>query len=270
MKNTGNSLKVLICVVFVACAFAIGWVSMTPPPAKAALPQTAATVQPETETITLSARQNRPKTPKTGEEIYEEADYLAQILVTTSHDDVEERSVGSGFLINFNGKFLVVTAGHVARIPKHTIRDISISFKNSPSVYYQARVDKVDQKKDIATLVITDQDFNFTGRLSRINLEKDFRVGNRVYGLGHPFNLGPSLGEGAIMNLEKNNGEDRDGNPEAVILHSATIGPGNSGGPLVDRYGEVIGMNVYVHRTFYTFGSAVYMTEIINWLVANY
>ena len=74
----------------------------------------------------------------------------------------------------------------------------------------------------------------------------NLRVGQRVYTLGNPFGLEGTLTTGIISNLNRTlpsrNGRDM----KSIIQTDAAMNPGNSGGPLLDTSGRMIGMNVAI------------------------
>ncbi len=79
-----------------------------------------------------------------------------------------------------------------------------------------------------------------------IGTSDSLRVGQRVYTLGNPFGLEGTLTTGIISNLNRTlpsrNGRDM----KSIIQTDAAMNPGNSGGPLLDTGGRMIGMNVAI------------------------
>jgi S1-C subfamily serine protease len=79
-----------------------------------------------------------------------------------------------------------------------------------------------------------------------IGASDNLRVGQRVYTLGNPFGLEGTLTTGIISNLNRTlpsrNGRDM----KSIIQTDAAMNPGNSGGPLLDTGGRLIGMNVAI------------------------
>ena len=79
-----------------------------------------------------------------------------------------------------------------------------------------------------------------------IGSSDSLRVGQRVYTLGNPFGLEGTLTTGIISNLNRTlpsrNGRDM----KSIIQTDAAMNPGNSGGPLLDTSGRMIGMNVAI------------------------
>jgi S1-C subfamily serine protease len=71
------------------------------------------------------------------------------------------------------------------------------------------------------------------------------RVGDEAYAVGNPFGLYSSVSAGVISGFGRTfKPEDRDIELDNLIQIDAAVNPGNSGGPLVNRYGQVIGIVV--------------------------
>jgi S1-C subfamily serine protease len=99
----------------------------------------------------------------------------------------------------------------------------------------------IDQDHDVALLYIPGTD------AKPMPLRSDYstlKVGESVFALGSPKGLAGSLSEGLISSdkLRGMNPKDPD-SPKMYLQHSAKIDHGNSGGPLVDAQGHVIGIN---------------------------
>lgn len=205
---------------------------------------------------------------KTPGQIYREADYLAHIFVTwdkaKSFD--ESLSGGSGFIIKFNGKQLLLTNRHVVQIEKLKLKTILVRFKDEE--YFTAKIDKLCPELDLAVLKLEDGE-EFKGKLADPGLDADPEIGDQVFSLGSPYGLQFSFGTGFIMNTSDSNTENSLGMTMNTIAHSAPIGPGSSGGPLVDTRGRVIGIN-FQDIAGSQVGFASRMTEILAWLANNY
>ena len=99
----------------------------------------------------------------------------------------------------------------------------------------------IDQDHDLALLYVPGAE------AKPMNLRSDYsglKVGESVFALGSPKGLAGSLSEGLISSdkLRGVNPKDPD-SPKLYLQHSAKIDHGNSGGPLVDAQGRVIGIN---------------------------
>src|SRR6202012_5779918 len=70
-------------------------------------------------------------------------------------------------------------------------------------------------------------------------------VGQRVYAIGNPFGLSGTMTRGIISAMRSIRGQE--GNPiEDAIQTDAAVNPGNSGGPLLNAHGEVIGITTMI------------------------
>src|SRR4051812_8428998 len=144
-------------------------------------------------------------------------------------------SLGSGFIISADG--YVVTNNHViapAR-PDAVVEQITVTL--SDRTEYEAEVVGRDQVADIAVLKInptTPLPFVRFGDSTRT------RVGDWVIAIGNPFGLGGTVTAGIVSALHRNTGA---GLYDRYIQTDASINSGNSGGPMFDINGNVIGIN---------------------------
>lgn len=142
-------------------------------------------------------------------------------------------SLGSGFVISADG--LVVTNNHVIE----RAEEITVNFANGDS--YDAELLGADDKTDIALLRIESE----KGDLPFVEFgDSDaIRVGDWVLAIGNPFGLGGSVSAGIVS------ARDRDINAgpyDSFIQTDAAINRGNSGGPLFDMDGRVVGVNTAI------------------------
>jgi S1-C subfamily serine protease len=79
-----------------------------------------------------------------------------------------------------------------------------------------------------------------------IGTSDNLRVGQRVYTLGNPFGLEGTLTTGIISNLNRTLPSRTGRDMKSIIQTDAAMNPGNSGGPLLDTSGRLIGMNVAI------------------------
>jgi len=141
----------------------------------------------------------------------------------------ETRSLGSGFIISADG--IVVTNNHVIE----DADEIEIVFQDGKR--YPATVSGSDQKTDIAVLKIdTDSPLPYVSFGDSDTAE----VGDWVVAIGNPFGLGGTVTVGIVSAR----GRDIQSGPyDDFIQIDAPINRGNSGGPLFNTKGEVIGIN---------------------------
>jgi serine protease Do len=139
---------------------------------------------------------------------------------------------GSGFIISSSG--IIVTNNHVVNQAK------TVSVTLSDGSTYPAKVLGTDSRTDLAVLKID------AGRpLPYVDLGSSANVepGEWVVAMGNPFGLGGSVTAGIVSALGRDIG---DGPYDKFIQVDAPINEGNSGGPLFDQNGEVIGVNTAI------------------------
>jgi serine protease Do len=139
---------------------------------------------------------------------------------------------GSGFIISSTG--IVVTNNHVVK-DAHTV---SVTLSNGTT--YPAKIIGTDPKTDLAVLRIE------AGRpLPYVDLGSSANVepGEWVIAMGNPFGLGGTVTAGIVSALGRDIG---DGPYDRFIQIDAPINEGNSGGPLFDQHGQVIGINTAI------------------------
>lgn len=206
------------------------------------------------------------KSVKTPVEIYKEADYLAHLEIIEEHKLFKTEKIGScaGILIQHRNRYCILTVGHVKDTdPSLEMKEIRFYLKGQPGVY-NATLYRSNTEIDCALLEISkiaDKDFIFLGRLPKFGSGKTIDIGESVYSLGSPLRLKFSFGIGAIENKLDDYSIVR-----PSIIHSAPIAPGSSGGPLLNKYGEIIGINVAVNRAYTSFGKAIFIEDVLEWL----
>ena len=141
-------------------------------------------------------------------------------------------ALGSGFIIDKKG--IVVTNNHVIQ----DAEDIIVRVDGDKE--YKAKVIGADPLSDIAVLQIESNE-KFTPVIFG-NSDKA-RIGDWVIAIGNPFGLGGTVTSGIISARNRSIGLTR---YEDYIQTDASINSGNSGGPLFDMNGDVIGINTAI------------------------
>jgi len=146
---------------------------------------------------------------------------------------VPQQGQGSGFILDKQGHIL--TNNHVIDNAQRV--EVTLSDKHK----YKATVIVVDKNHDLALLQINAPNLT-PATLSESN---GLIVGQRVYALGNPFGLSGTMTRGIISAIRSIRGPS--GNPiEDAIQTDAAVNPGNSGGPLLNSRGEVIGITTLI------------------------
>ncbi len=144
-------------------------------------------------------------------------------------------SLGSGFIISADG--YVVTNNHVVAPARADAVVEQITVTLSDRTEYEAEVVGRDTLADIAVLKInSDRPLPFV----RFGDSTQTRVGDWVVAIGNPFGLGGTVTAGIVSAVHRNINA---GLYDRYIQTDASINSGNSGGPMFDLQGNVIGVN---------------------------
>jgi serine protease Do len=129
--------------------------------------------------------------------------------------------VGAGAIVDERG--LVITNNHVVRGNR------VVQVKTSTGSTYRGNVVAIDRRNDLALVQIQPQE-----KLPVIQLaQMSAKVGQRVYAIGNPFGLDRTLTVGTLSRIA----------PNGDLQTDAALNPGNSGGPLLNSAGELLGIN---------------------------
>ena len=144
------------------------------------------------------------------------------------------QSLGSGFVVDAN-EGIVVTNNHVIA----DADDIKVNFSDGTTL--TAKLVGTDTKTDIAVLKVDPKGHKLTA--VKFGDSNKMRIGDWVMAIGNPFGLGGSVTVGIVSarNRDINSGPYDD-----FIQTDAAINRGNSGGPLFNMDGEVIGINTAI------------------------
>jgi len=152
-------------------------------------------------------------------------------------------SSGSGFVLDDEGH--IVTNAHVVR----DAEEILVTFADGYVI--NAELIAVDDYSDLAVIRVDPQ------RAPLVPVElgdsNTLQVGQRVIAIGNPFGLAGSMTVGIVSALGRSlpsaqlldPAYDRYSNP-SIIQIDAAVNPGNSGGPLLDSFGRVVGINTAI------------------------
>jgi len=147
-----------------------------------------------------------------------------------------ERALGSGFVLDRAGH--IVTNYHVV----HGASAIQVSFSNNER--YRAKLVGSDPSTDIAVLKVNVQ----SSALKALPLgDSDaVRVGDQVIAIGNPFGLDRSVTAGIVSAVQRRIEAPNNLSIAHVIQTDAALNHGNSGGPLLNAQGQVIGVNAQI------------------------
>ena len=165
-------------------------------------------------------------------------DVIAEVnptVVSIIAENDNEQALGAGIIISADG--YVVTNAHVTENAK------KIMLTTVEDEAYEAELIGADAKTDIALLkALHPQNFE----PATFADSEDIRVGNQVFAIGNPFGLGNSVSSGIVSAKER---DIEKGPYDSFIQTDSAINQGNSGGPLFNMNGEIIGMNTAIFST---------------------
>lgn len=181
----------------------------------------------------------------TVEQIYRRSSpAVVQVTTTTSSGTARDifgnpvqtppqRALGSGFVVDTKGH--VVTNFHVI----DGAQEIKVNFSNRDTV--DATLVGSDPATDLAVLKV-DLPVGSVTALALADSD-DVKVGQSVVAIGNPFGLERTVTAGIVSALQRNVTSPNGTPIDHVIQTDAAINHGNSGGPLIDSRGRVIGVN---------------------------
>ena len=203
---------------------------------------TVASTEATTEAVTEAQTEEGKK--MTGEEVYNLANPSTVEIIAVISD--QYGSLGTGFYIDDHGT--IVTNYHVIDQAKSAI------IRTSDGTEYNIDgVTGYDTEMDLAILT--------TSATNTVPLEQrtgEVNTGEKVYALGNSQGYQGTFTEGIVSQAK------REEKGHTYIQHSAPITNGNSGGPLLDEEGKVIGINNWVRTDGQNLNFAIPIAEVAN------
>ena len=165
----------------------------------------------------------------------------AEITTTSSFFGIPQQEdatgTGSGFVIDKAG--YIVTNAHVVEDAKQ----LNVIFGSDAPV--PAKLVGLDKSTDVAVIKIDPKAKELSGPLTTVAFgdSEKVKVGDPVVAIGNPFSLDRTLTTGVVSALQRDIPSLNDYKISDVIQTDAAVNPGNSGGPLLNMRGDVIGIN---------------------------
>ncbi|NLF04644.1 MAG: PDZ domain-containing protein [Actinomycetales bacterium] len=176
--------------------------------------------------------------PLTGSTSWQEVvDRVADAVVAISVESRFGGSQGSGVIFDASG--LVLTNNHVVEGAQQGSIDVVLA----DGRVIAAEIVGTDETTDLAVLRLTDPPSDLVA--ATLGDSDSLRVGQGVMAVGNPLGLAGTVTTGIVSALDRPTVTE--GSTEAVVTNAiqvdAAVNPGNSGGPLFDAAGRVVGIN---------------------------
>jgi putative serine protease PepD len=195
-------------------------------------PATTTAASHRTVSSTAGTRQEVASTALTATQIYKQAsEGVVSIRAVTS----EGEDSGTGIVLNDNG--LILTNDHVVA----GASKLTVAPKGSSTVTSAATLVGEEADDDLALIKIDPSGLGL--KPLTLTSSKSAQVGDAVYAIGNPYGLDETLTRGIVSALNRSIEAPNGSKIAGAIQTDAALNPGNSGGPLLNDQGEVIGVN---------------------------
>ena len=156
-------------------------------------------------------------------------------VVTITASSADGSDLGTGIVLNDSG--LILTNDHVIE----GAESILVSTGGSSAVKRSASVVGEEANEDLALIKVNPSGMDLRP-LSFVNSDSA-QVGEQVYAIGNPYGLEKTLTKGIVSALGRDISAPDGHTISGAIQTDAALNPGNSGGPLINAEGQVIGVN---------------------------
>jgi S1-C subfamily serine protease len=154
--------------------------------------------------------------------------------VTSKRSETEQTGAGSGVMIAPDG--YILSNDHVV----HNARQLSVTLTNGTRL--SATIVGVDPATDLAVIRADGSGLPYA-TLGDSDL---LRVGQLIIAIGNPFGFQSTVSSGVVSALGRALRSRKGRLIENIIQRTAPLNPGNSGGPLVDSRGHIVGINTAI------------------------
>lgn len=164
------------------------------------------------------------------------------IIFLEMHHGKTSRDIttASGVMISYGGRPHILSAAHITDGPRYI--KIYAYFSEKRKRPEEVEIIAISKNLDIALLRFTDANFQYNEPYASFADSSDLKIGDKVIALGHPYGFGLTVSEGIVSTLEVGINYEGIAQPQ-WLMHWANLNPGNSGGPLFDNRGRLVGVN---------------------------
>lgn len=191
-----------------------------------------------------SKEQERVK--MTSEEIGEK---FGSCVVSIEARDGNSGSLGSGVIFTDDG--YIITNDHVIRSNTSSI-EVHLTDKR----VFEAKLIATDPRMDLAVIKVEGDNL----QAIKFGNSDELKRGSVVFAIGNPYGFEGSLTSGKISNLKQDTFEEM--TSFKCLQTEAPVNPGNSGGALLNEYGELIGINVLSIKSGNNVGFAIPSNDV--------
>src|SRR5512142_2862079 len=174
----------------------------------------------------------------------------------SKNGEPETGGAGSGVIIAPDG--YVLTNDHVV----HGSKQLTVSLTNGAS--HAAALVGTDPATDLAVIRADSANLPF----ATLGESAALRVGQLVIAIGNPFGFQSTVSTGVVSALGRALRSRKGRLIENIIQHTAPLNPGNSGGPLVDSRGRIVGLNTAIIALAQGIGFAI-PANTARWVVSQ-
>jgi S1-C subfamily serine protease len=226
--NRFHSLLLMCAGIVIALAVMLIYTTTQPPPQHLTQKDIDAAVERALEII-----KPKPSFASMAYEVIQPSVVRVETRMSTKTDGKQDGAVGTGVVVDDKGTIL--TCFHVVK----GAEAIRVTFADGSDS--EAQVVVTQPENDLAVLrarIIPDDLLPAT-----LTASATLRPGDEVFAVGNPFGISNSLSAGVVSGLNRNFKSTKTGDTLTNLIQFDTaVNPGNSGGPLVNRDGEVVGI----------------------------
>ena len=234
-----NTLTTILASALVSALVAVALVNVWPSDSDSS-PATAATATSSASATDTEGQASLTSACLAASDIYEQLrPSVVEITATASSRFGQSEGLGSGIIIDEQG--LILTNYHVVS----GADSLEVTLTDGSTL--PATLAGYDSGNDLAVVRIDPPGGGLTA--ASLGDSDSLQVGDAVFALGSPFGLEDTFTEGIVSALGRTYSDNSATGPlRNLIQTDAAVNPGNSGGPLVNCHGEVVGINTLLEN----------------------